>query len=47
MKYPTNNDEYYQIDIVDKLTIEKFKEENPKLPLEACIIHSNFIIKGT
>ena len=46
MKYPSNNDECYQIDIVDKVTIEKFEKENPTLPLEACIIHSNFIIEA-
>ena len=41
MKYPANNDECYQFDIVDELTIEKFEEEDPKLPQEACTIHSN------
>jgi len=40
MKNPTDNDECYQIDIVDKLTVEKFEEKH-KLPLEACIIHSD------
>jgi len=41
MKYPSNNDECYHIDIVDKVMTEIFKEETPPLPLEACIIHSD------
>jgi len=36
MKYPSNNDECYHIDIVDKVTTETF-EEITTLPLEACI----------
>jgi len=40
MKNPTDNDECYQVDIVDKQTVEKFEEKH-KLPLEACIIHSD------
>jgi len=40
MKHPSNNDECYYIDIVDKVTIETFEKEIPILPLEACIIHS-------
>jgi len=43
MKYPTKNDECYHINIINKLTTEKFAEENPKFPLEACIIHLNTI----
>jgi len=39
MKYPSNNDEYYYIDRVDKVTIEIFEKETPTLPLEACIIY--------
>ena len=39
IKYPSNNDECYYIDIVDKVTTETF-EETPTLPLDACIIHS-------
>ena len=41
--YPSKNDECYHIDIVDKLMTETFAEENTKLPLEACIIHSDTI----
>ena len=41
MKYPSNNDECYHIDIVDKVMTEIFKEETPPLPLEAYIIHSD------
>ena len=43
MKYPSNNDECYYIDIVDKVTIEMFEKEIPILPLEACIIYSDTI----
>ena len=41
MKYPSNNDECYYINIDDKVTTEIFEEETPPLPLEACIIHSD------
>jgi len=41
MKYPTDNDECYQVNMVDELTVEKFEEENIKLPLEACINFSD------
>jgi len=40
MKYPSNNDECYYIDIEDKVTTETFENETPTLALEACIIHS-------
>ena len=39
MKYPTNNDECFQLDIIDKLKVEKFNKEHPELPPEACIAH--------
>ena len=41
MKYPANNEDCFRIDIVDKLTVETFREEHPKLSLEACIINSD------
>ena len=41
MKFPIDNDECYQVDVVDKLIVEKLEEEHPKLPLEICIIHSD------
>ena len=41
IKYPMGNGDCFHIDIVDKLTIERFKEEHPTLPLESCIIQSN------
>ena len=40
MKYPSNNNECYYIDIVDKVTTEIFEKESPILSLEVCIIHS-------
>ena len=45
MKYPSNNDECYYINIVDKVTTKIFVKENPTLPLEACIVHSDTITK--
>ena len=39
MKYPSKIDLYFQIDIIDKLVVEIFKGEHPKLPLESCIAH--------
>jgi len=41
MKYPTNDDECFQVDIIDKLKVEKFKEEYSELPLKAFIVHSD------
>ena len=41
VKYPADNDECYQVNIVDELTNRKFEKEYPKVSLEACIIPSN------
>ena len=41
MKYLADSDECYQVDIMVELTVEKFEEEHPKFPQEACIIHSD------
>ena len=46
IKYPANNDNCYHIDVVEKLTIEKFVDENAQLPLEVWIIHSNSITEA-
>jgi len=43
IKYPSNNNECYCIDIVDKVTTKIFEKNTPTLPLEACIIHSDII----
>jgi len=43
MRYHSNNDECYYIDIVDKVMTETFAKKIPTLPLEACIIHSDTI----
>ena len=40
MKYPSNHDECYYIDIIEKVTTEVFENETPALALEACLIHS-------
>jgi len=34
MKYPTSNEECFQVDIINKLMVVKF-EEHTNLPLEA------------
>ena len=39
MKYPMDNEDCFSIDIVEKLTMETFREGHPMLSLEACIIH--------
>ena len=45
LKYPMDNEDYFRINIVDKLTMDTFREGHPTLPLEACIIHSDTNIK--
>ena len=40
MKYPNDTNMCFQVNIIDKLTVETFKE-HPKLSLESCIIHSD------
>ena len=45
MKYPSNHDECYYIDIIEKVTTEVFENETPALPLEACLIRSSTIIE--
>ena len=45
MKYLADNEDCSQIDIVDKLTVETFRKEHSKLPLEAYIIHSDSTAK--
>jgi len=39
MKYPSNHDECYYIDIIEKVTTEVFENEITTLLLEACLIH--------
>jgi len=41
MKYPMVNEDCFSIDMVDKLTMETFREEHPTLSLEECIAHSD------
>lgn len=43
MKYPSSVNSCFQIDTLDKLVADTFKEENPNLPLEACLTKSEFI----
>ncbi|XP_034203729.1 uncharacterized protein LOC117618238 [Prunus dulcis] len=39
-KYPVEVDSCFRVDIVEKVVSEKFKEEHPCDPLEACLVHS-------
>ncbi|XP_034197726.1 uncharacterized protein LOC117613201 [Prunus dulcis] len=39
-KYPVESDSCFRVDIVEKVVSEKFKEEHPCDPLEACLVHS-------
>ena len=39
MKYPSEVGLCFQIDTIEKLVVETFKGEDPKLSLEACIAH--------
>ena len=41
MNYPMDNEDCFFIDIMDKLIMETFREGDPTLLLEACIIHSD------
>lgn len=40
MKFPFEVNSCFQIDVVEKLVAESFKDDNLKLPLEACITKS-------
>ena len=46
MKYPTDADMCFKVDIKEKLTVETFKEEHFKFLLEACVIQSNSTTKA-
>lgn len=40
MKFPSEPDSCFKINVVDKSAVETSKADNPKLPLETCITKS-------
>ena len=40
MKFQSESDSCFSVDVVDKLVVESIKENSPQLPLEACIAKS-------
>ena len=43
MKFPSEADSCFSVDVVDELVVESMEENIPELPLEACIAKSKTV----